>query len=276
MKLLLALAAVAGGGNVACSADQLPSGVSPEGGAGGAGTAGASGAPASSAGSGGIAPEPSVLVFSRTAGYRHDSISAGVQALTELGRQRGWSVTATEDAGRFTDAGLADFGAVIFLSTTGDVLNDEQQAAFERFIRQGRGFVGIHAASDTEYEWPWYGQLVGAYFREHPPVQVADVIVEDAASAAAAGLPAPWRRSDEWYAFRSNPRPVVHVLLALDESSYTPGAANMGGDHPIAWYHEHDGGRAFYTALGHTTESYSDELFLGHLAGGIAWALAPP
>jgi type 1 glutamine amidotransferase len=237
---------------------------------------GASSATSSTGGSGatgGPNRAVSLLVFSRTAEYRHDSIPAGVAALTQLATERGWQLAATEDPSRFSDATLAAYDAVIFLSTTGDVLDDEQQAAFERFIRGGNGFVGIHSATDTEYDWSWYGELVGAYFREHPPVQAAEVLVEDAASAATAGLPSPWRRTDEWYAFKTNPRPKVQVLLSLDEASYTPGAANMGGDHPIAWRHEHDGGRAFYTALGHTSESYSDAAFMGHVAGGIAWAL---
>ncbi|HYP89856.1 MAG TPA: ThuA domain-containing protein, partial [Polyangiaceae bacterium] len=187
--------------------------------------------------------------------------------------ERGWRIEATEDANRFSDDGLIDYGAVIFLSTTGDVLDDDQQAAFERFIRGGGGFVGIHSATDTEYDWAWYGSLVGAYFREHPAVQAADVLVEDGAPLGVAGLPKRWHRTDEWYAFKSNPRANVSVLLSLDETSYAPGAANMNGDHPIAWSHEYDGGRAFYTALGHTPESYADPLFMGHVAGGIAWAL---
>jgi type 1 glutamine amidotransferase len=231
-----------------------------------------SGGPGGSGGGAGN-QEVSLLIFSRTAQYRHDSIPAGVQALSQLASERGWQVTATEDASQFSDSGLGSFSAVIFLSTTGDVLNAEQQAAFERFIRADHGFVGIHSATDTEYDWPWYGALVGAYFREHPTPQAADVVIEDDASPATAGLPSPWHRSDEWYAFQANPRQDVHVLLSLDETSYAPGAANMNGDHPIAWQHEYDGGRAFYTALGHTSESYSDPLFLNHVAGGIVWVL---
>src|SRR6185369_12877809 len=198
---------------------------------------------------------------------------AGIAALSKWAKEQGFGVTATEDASVFSDAGLASYAAVIFLSTTGDVLDDAQQAAFERFIRAGHGFVGIHSATDTEYDWSWYGELVGAYFREHPMIQVADVVVEDSASGATTGLPNPWRRTDEWYSFQSNPRPNVHVLLSLDESSYTPGTSNMDGDHPIAWQHEYDGGRAFYTALGHTDESYADPLFMRHVAGGISWVL---
>jgi len=237
--------------------------------ASGLGGTAAAGAPGVASGGAGV----SLLVFSRTAAYRHDSIPAGVQALIKLAADRGWQLAATEDASRFSDMGLAAYNAVIFLSTTGDVLDDPQQAAFERFIRAGKGFIGIHSATDTEYDWAWYGALVGAYFREHPAVQAADVVVEDPLNPASAGLPNPWRRSDEWYAFQRNPRPDVHVLLSLDESSYAAGSANMNGDHPIAWCHEYDGGRAFYTALGHTSESFADPLFIAQLAGAVTWVL---
>jgi len=236
-----------------------------------------SAAGSSTGGAGGNATNDAVslLVFSRTAAYRHDSIPAGVQGLSKLAADRGWQLTATEDATKFSDAGLASYSAVIFLSTTGDVLDDAQQAAFERFIRSGKGFIGIHSATDTEYDWAWYGGLVGAYFREHPTIQAANVNVEDTANSATAALPNPWRRTDEWYSFQSNPRPNVHVLLSLDESSYSPGTSAMNGDHPIAWCHEYDGGRAFYTALGHTSESFSDPLFMGQLAGAVTWVLTP-
>ena len=214
---------------------------------------------------------PDALVFSRTTAFRHTSIAQGIAALRTLGTQRGWRVTASEDPTLFTDQGLAPFNVIVFLSTTGDVLNPDQQAAFERFIRRGNGFVGIHSATDTEYDWPWYGELVGAYFRAHPAIQPALIHVE-AAHPSTMGLPSAWMRSDEWYGFRDNPRSRVTVLLTLDESSYMPGESTMGGDHPIAWFHEHDGGRSFYTALGHTEASYAEPLFLGHLAGGVEWA----
>jgi cytochrome c len=251
-------------------------GGAPNGLGGGANAAGTASGGIGSAGFGGqdTSDAVSLLVFSRTVAFRHDSIPVGVQALTKLAVGRAWALAATEDASRFSDTGLAPYDAVIFLNTSGDVLDDTQQAAFERFIRAGKGFIGIHSASDTEYDWPWYGQLVGAYFREHPAVQAADVVVEDAANPATAGLPNPWRRTDEWYAFKSNPRPNVQVLLSLDESSFSPGSSNMGGDHPIAWCHEYDGGRAFYTALGHTSESFADPLFMGQLAGAVSWVLA--
>ncbi len=217
-------------------------------------------------------PAPRVLVFSATAGYRHASIEDGVEALVKLAEQRGWRLRATEDANVFTATGLEEVNVVVFLSTTGDVLDPDQQLAFERFIRAGNGYVGVHAASDTEYDWPWYGGLVGAYFNAHPEIQRATIIVEDGSHAATRHLPTGWTRTDEWYGFRTNPRAQVDVLLALDESSYSAGQSAMGEDHPIAWAHEYDGGRAFYTALGHTPESYGESEFLQHLVGGIEWA----
>jgi type 1 glutamine amidotransferase len=214
-----------------------------------------------------------VLVFSRTLGFRHDSIADGVGALETLARDRGWQLSATEEQGVFSDVGLAPFSVVVFLSTTGDVLDGDQEAALERFVRAGGGWVGIHSASDTEYSWPFYAGLVGAYFREHPvALQPALVRVENASHPATATLPTEWRRTDEWYAFATNPRPNVTVLLTLDETSYAPGTATMGSDHPVAWYHAYEGGRAFYTALGHTRESYAEPAFVAHLAGAVEWA----
>ncbi|RZQ64444.1 DUF1080 domain-containing protein [Amycolatopsis suaedae] len=212
-----------------------------------------------------------VLVFSKTAGYRHDSIGAGVQAIRDLGTEHHFSVTATEDAAAFTDENLAKYDAVVWLSTTGDVLNAEQQAAFERYVKAGGGYAGVHAASDTEYDWPWYGDLVGAYFASHPHIQEADVKVEDHSHPSTADLPDTWKRTDEWYNFRENPRSKVKVLASLDEGSYQPGNGAMG-DHPISWCHEKAGGRSWYTGGGHTTESYAEPEFRKHLAGGILYA----
>ena len=214
-------------------------------------------------------PAPRVLVFSKTAGFRHGSIPAGIAAIKKLGQQNGFAVEATEDAAQFTDTNLARFGAVIFLNTTGDVLDENQQAAFERFIQGGGGFLGIHAAADTEYDWPWYGRLVGAYFKTHPAIQDATVIVADRVHPSTKHLPMRWQRRDEWYEFRANPRGKVHVLATLDERTYEGGG--MGSDHPIAWCHDFDGGRALYTAGGHTNESYAEPAFLQHLLGGILW-----
>ena len=218
----------------------------------------------------GSTPAFKVLVFSKTAGYRHASIPDGLAAIRELGAAHQFAVDATEDGSAFTDNNLQQYRAVIFLSTTGDVLNIQQQAAFERFIGAGGGYVGIHSASDTEYDWPWYGVLVGAYFVEHPAMLAATVTVEDRTHPSTAMLPSSWQRRDEWYNFQRNPRAEVRVLATLDEGSYSGGT--MPDDHPIAWCHEYSGGRAWYTAGGHTSESYAEPLFRAHLLGGILWA----
>jgi type 1 glutamine amidotransferase len=210
-----------------------------------------------------------VLVFSKTAGFRHDSIPAGIQAIRDLGAANGFTVTATEDSNVFTTSQLAAYKAVVFLSTTGDILNDSQQAAFESYINGGGGYVGVHAAADTEYGWPYYGQLVGAWFNSHPAIQQVTARVEDRSHPSTAHLGTTWVRTDELYNYSTNPRPNVHVLINLDESTYSGG--NMG-DHPIAWYHAQGSGRSFYTGFGHTIESYSDQAFRKHLLGGIQYA----
>ncbi|OLF13564.1 ThuA domain-containing protein [Actinophytocola xanthii] len=215
--------------------------------------------------------DPTVLVFSKTAGFRHDSIPAGIAAIRALGAQNGFAVEATEDANAFTAENLEHYAAVVWLSTTGDVLNAEQQTAFENYIDGGGGYAGVHAASDTEYDWPWYGELVGAYFKSHPAIQEATVDVESHDHPSTDELPSTWTRTDEWYNYRSNPRADVKVLATLDESSYDPGADAMG-DHPIMWCHTQGEGRSWYTGGGHTQASYSEPEFLNHLAGGIRYA----
>jgi type 1 glutamine amidotransferase len=219
-----------------------------------------------------------ILVFSKTAGFRHDSIPVAVQTLRTLGPANGLTVDATEDASAFTDGNLSRYAAVVFLLTSGDVLEAAQQAAFERYIQGGGGFAGVHSAADTEYDWPFYGRLVGAYFRTHPAVQPAVVDVQERRDPSTAGLPGRWRRTDEWYAFARKPRPSVAVLASVDEATYSPGDAAMGADHPIAWRHVYRGGRAWYTAMGHGAESYAEPLFRRHLLGGIRYAagLSPP
>ncbi|WP_374280574.1 ThuA domain-containing protein [Streptomyces sp. CT1-17] len=211
-----------------------------------------------------------VLVFSKTAGFRHDSIPEGIAALKELGTPAGIQVTATEEAGQFTTNNLAKYDAVAFLSTTGDVLNADQQTAFENYIKNGGGYMGVHAAADTEYDWEFYGGLVGAYFDSHPAIQQATVRVEDHDHPATAHLDDAWERTDELYNYRTNPREQAKVLATLDETTYEGGT--MKGDHPIAWCQSYGGGRSFYTGLGHTKESYADEAFRGHLLGGMQYA----
>lgn len=210
-----------------------------------------------------------VLVFTRTTGFRHESIEDGVAAIRRLGQQHGFEVDDTADPSRI-GPDLARYRAVVFLSTTGDLLDAGQQAALQRHVRGGGGWVGVHAAADAEYDWPWYGGLVGAWFRRHPAVQPAAVRTDPDAAALAGALPRRWQRTDEWYDFKTNPRGKVRVLATVDESSYSGGG--MGADHPVAWCHRYDGGRAWYTAMGHTSESFQEPPFLAHLLAGIRWA----
>jgi len=211
-----------------------------------------------------------ILVFYKTAGYHHKSIPAGIMAIQQLGVQNNFRVDTTTDAGQFSYANLKKYAAVVFLSTTGNVLSDTQQQAFEKYIKSGKGYVGIHAAADTEYDWPWYGQLVGAYFLQHPKPQEATLDIINRNNPATRHLPARWTRFDEWYSYK-NISDKIQVLITIDETSYTGG--RNGKYHPVSWYQEFDGGRAFYTALGHTDASFADPLYLRHLLGGINYAI---
>jgi hypothetical protein len=211
-----------------------------------------------------------VLVFTKTTGYRHESIETGVETIAQLGKQNNFEVIHSEDANVFTEENLSQYKLVIFLSTTGDILNDGQQKAFEFFIKNGGNFMGIHAAADTEYDWPWYGKLVGAYFLNHPDKSNAEIIKVDDAHQSCKHLPERWLRYDEWYNYKSI-SPDINVVLELDESTYKGG--ENGPNHPIAWYHDYEGSRSFYTGMGHTKESYAEPDFKKHLLGGILYGL---
>ncbi|WP_460979228.1 ThuA domain-containing protein [Spirosoma knui] len=214
-------------------------------------------------------PKINVLVFSKTAAFRHQSIEAGKKALAKMATEKGFGVSFTEDASQFTESNLKKFNTVVFLSTTGDVLNNEQQSSFERYVQAGGGYVGIHAATDTEYEWPWYGKLAGAYFLDHPMpnnVQKGKFIVAMKNHWATKGMPDEFERSDEFYSFKDI-SPKINVVLKIDDKSYTGG--KNPDFHPMSWYQEFDGGRAFYTAMGHTDETFAEPLFLNHLWAGI-------
>lgn len=215
-------------------------------------------------------PADQVLVFSKTGGYRHKSIEIGVKTLEELGAEDNFVITHTEDAKVFNSEDLKAYKLVIFLNTTGDVLNNEQQNAFKTFINNGGSYLGVHAASDTEFEWPWYGELVGAYFISHPKSCEANLIITDANHQSTKYLDTEWKHFDEWYNFK-NINPNIQPIIMLDETSYEGG--ENGDFHPISWYQEFDGGRSFYTGLGHTIESYDDPDFRAHLLGGINYCL---
>jgi cytochrome c len=214
------------------------------------------------------AAQDRLLVFSRAAGFAHDSRPAGIEAIRTLGSRNGFVVKATESTAAFRR--LERYAAVVFLSTTGDVLGAREQTALRRYVRGGGGFVGVHSAADTEHGWPWYGTLIGARFLSHPAIQPATVRVVDRSHPSTRGLPRVWERTDEWYDFAASPRGDVRVLATLDESTYTGG--RMGADHPIAWCRSVGRGRSWYTAGGHTSESYAEPLFRSHLLGGIRWA----
>jgi type 1 glutamine amidotransferase len=210
------------------------------------------------------------LVYSRTAGYRHESIPAAVVAVRELAADVGLAADATEDPGEFTEAKLENCAIVVFLSTTGDVLTDPGRSALREFVLDGGGFVGVHSAANTETHWDFFGDLLGARFTRHPVLQPGVVSLEDQRHPATSHLPGQWSWTDEWYEFGSNPRGNVRVLASVDERSYEDG--RMGADHPLAWCHENCGGRSFYTSLGHSVEAYSDPDFRAHLAGALSWA----
>ena len=215
-----------------------------------------------------------VLVFSKTEAFRHESIEAGKEALLRMSKEKDFDVTFTEDAQQFNEKELGKYNAVVFLNTTGDVLNDEQQNSFERFIQAGGGYVGVHAATDTEYEWPWYGGLAGAYFLDHPSdpsnVQKGKFTVTQKDHWATQGMPDEFEREDEFYSFK-NISPNINVVLEIDEKSYSGGS--NPDYHPMSWYQEYDGGRSFYTAMGHTNETYSESLFLNHLWAGLHYVM---
>lgn len=218
-------------------------------------------------------PKPRVLIFSKTLGWRHSCIPFAISAIQKLGGANGFEVDTTTNASLFTDENLKNYSAVIFNSTSGNVLNNIQQTAFEHYIQAGGGFAGIHGAAITEYDWPWYGQLMGAFFAHHPNnpnVRKGAIDVIDKNHPASRGLPDRWERADEWYNYTSF-YPGIKVLANLDENSYDGGT--NGSSHPITWYHEYDGGRAFYTGTGHTDESYTDPVFLAQLLGGIQYAI---
>lgn len=213
-----------------------------------------------------------VLVFSKTKGYRHGSIPAGIVAIKLLGKRYGFQVDTTENADRFTEENLKNYRTIIFLSTTGDVLNDNQQLAFEHYIQAGGSYAGIHAATDTEYNWPWYGKMVGGYFASHPGkpnVQIGKMTVTAGNHPAIDSIPQTFDKKDEFYDFKQF-NPNVKVLITVDESTYTDG--KMGSYHPMAWYQKYDGGRIFYTNFGHTDETFMEPIFLQHFWGGLRWA----
>lgn len=217
------------------------------------------------------AQEISILVFSKTVGYRHKSIETGKKTIEKIAQEKDWKVTFSEDASIFNAKDLSKFDVLFFLNTVGDILNDKQQEVMKKFLSNGKGFVGVHAASDTEKKWDWYGEMVGAVFKGHPKPQKAKLHINKSfGHAAVKHLHKEEEFFDEWYNFKEPVASHVNVLATLDESSYT--GKRMGMKHPITWYHHYDGARVFYTGLGHTKKAFSDERFIKQIAAGIEWA----
>ncbi len=217
-----------------------------------------------------------ILVFSKTEGFRHESISSGLKMIYDQSEKQNWIITATEDDSLLDDNLLSTIDVAVFLNPTGDAICDAGQQAFEKWMNKGKGFVGIHAASDCEYEWPFYGNLVGGYFLTHPPAQKATVIFENfdhPAMKPFKGMES-YTTVDEWYSFRKNPREKVNVLARLDENTIS-GASNdkwKMGDHPLIWWTDNNNIRSFYTVFGHTHEAFRDKLIIEHISNAINWA----
>ena len=229
------------------------------------------------------APTPSrminLLVITKTAGYRHQVIPTAIKTLVEIGQEAKWGVTATEDTSLVTPDFLAHFDVIVFLMTTKNIFTPEEKSAIEAFVKGGKGLITIHTGADTEYDWPWYNRQLGAKFLGHPPAQKGRLVIEDRSHPATSMFPsAEWVTTDEWYSFDRDPRPDVHVLISIDESSYNvddnhwfPGVKTRMGDHPLVWYSDHEKGTVFQTALGHTPEMWADPLYRAHIRGAIEW-----
>ena len=231
-----------------------------------------------------------VLLITETEGWHHKSIPNGISAIHELAATHNFDVVLQQNEREISSKSLGEFQAVIFLNTTGDIFNDKEQAAFEKFIQSGKGYVGIHAASDTEYDWEWYTQLVGRMFHIHPKQQTAKLDILDHGFPGLEHFPDRLLFTDEWYEFGEEKTSNLNYLITIDEQTFDPVVTwkgrdtdangklvdhvgkGMGDFHPLSWYHEFDGGRSFYTALGHIEKVYENEWFLAHLYGGIYYA----
>jgi type 1 glutamine amidotransferase len=235
-----------------------------------------------------IPPPFRLLVFSKTSGFRHASIPLGIETIRQLGQPLLWTTDATEDETVFRPRTLRRYDVIVFLNTTGIVMDAKGRAALEQWVRAGGGWVGIHSAADTEYDWDFYGRLLAqAWFKCHPVQQPGTIVRESARHGATRHLPERWSIPfEEFYSFKANPRPRTNVLLSIDESSYEqdPNTSHLPsesypdnyepvsgvmGDHPMSWTHRLGDGRSFYTALGHEPGMYLDDLYRRHLRGGI-------
>ncbi len=230
------------------------------------------------------------LLITETAGWYHESIEDGILAINELAATHNFEVVRQQNAIKITNEGLKDIDVVIFLSTTADIFDDNEQLVFEKYIKSGKGYVGIHAASDTEYEWEWYTRLVGRMFHIHPIQQTAKLNIINHNFPGLEHFPDTLLWTDEWYEFGEEKVSKLNYLVTVDETTFDPNVTwknrdpdangvmidrvgkGMGKFHPISWYHEFDGGRSFYTGLGHIKRVYKNQWFLDHLYGGIYYA----
>src|SRR5262245_45768764 len=220
----------------------------------------------------GPTPAPSpirVTMLTATAGFRHDSIAVARETMTTLAARSGgaFAVSAADDVTSMTPALLSSTDVLMFALTSGELpFSATQKDAIVSFVNNGGGFIGVHSATDTLYDWPDYGRIVGAYFKEHPWTREATIMVEDRAHPIHAGLPATLRLNEEYYTFRQNPRPSVHVMLSLDA-----GSVGADGDYPLAWTQAIGRGRSYYNALGHFDATWRDSAFQSQITNAIRW-----
>jgi uncharacterized protein len=212
----------------------------------------------------------SILVFTKTAGFRHGSIPAGVAMMEQITEKLNWSMTHSEDAALFNPDTLKNYGIIVFLCTSGTILNEEEKLSLETFVESGGSFLGIHSASDTEYDWPWYGKMLGAWFSDHPHIQEARLYTSTTPHPSIMGLPSEWFHTDEYYNFRSF-EPDIQRVLFVDGTTFTGG--KHSDNHPMSWYKTIGKGKSFYCALGHTNESYEDSVFQLHIENALNWLM---
>jgi type 1 glutamine amidotransferase len=210
-----------------------------------------------------------ILVFNKANGFVHESIEAGTEAVLKMTDQYPFIVDVSDDSLRFRDSILEDYDVIVFMNTSGVIFDQEGRQAFQNYIRSGGGFVGVHGASTNEYEWEWFGRMLGNHFDDHPKIQKAIMTIEIPDAPSTEHLPSKWEWTDEWYNWRYEFDPAIEVLISVDESTYEGGKHSEY--HPISWRQEFEGGRVWYTAIGHQIDSYKDENFIRHIAGGIKW-----
>jgi hypothetical protein len=220
---------------------------------------------------------PKVLYLTQSVGYKHEVLPLSEQILTDLGKRTGgFEVTVSQDASRINAETLKPYSAVVFYTTGELPMSEAQKADLMAFVKGGKGFVGVHSATDTFYKWAEYGEMIGGYFDEHPWNTTVTMKVETHATPMTRHLGKTWTIADEIYQFKNYSRADKHVLLSLVTSSVdlkVKGVKRTDGDFANAWHRDWGKGRVFYTALGHRPEVWQDKDFQQHLVGGIQWAM---